>query len=226
MKRVVFACLGLTCLGLLGLGASAGAADLPRRYDPVPQQRAPAFMPVYNWTGLYIGINGGYGFGDGRWDSTGRHDVSGGLVGGTIGYNWQSAQWVFGLEGDIDWTNIKGSTNAFCAPGCQTSNTWLATARARVGWSFDRFLPYITGGVAFGDIRARQPGFTGGSSTNAGWTVGAGLEFVIAGNWTAKAEYLYVDLGNFNCGLNCNFVAADRVSFETHIIRGGVNFRF
>ena len=111
--------------------------------------------------------------------------------------------------------------------GCKTSNSWLATVRGRVGYSFDRFLPYITGGLALGNMKASQPGFTGGEDTNAGWTAGGGLEFVIAGNWTAKAEYLYVDLGKFNCGLACgNGANPDNVSFSTHLVRGGVNFRF
>ena len=219
MKRVVFA-----CLGMLGLAATANAADLPRRYDPVPQR---TFVPVYNWTGFYIGINGGGGWGDSKWSSVGSFDVSGGMIGGTAGYNWQSAQWVFGLEGDLDWTNINGSSTAACVAGCRTSNNWLATVRGRVGYAFDRFLPYITGGLALGNIKASQPGFTGGDDTNAGWTVGGGLEFVIAGNWTAKAEYLYVDLGKFNCGLACgNGINPDNVSFSSHLVRGGVNFRF
>ena len=219
MKRVVFA-----CLGMLGLAATANAADLPRRYDPVPQR---TFVPVYNWTGFYIGINGGGGWGDSKWDSVGSFDVSGGMIGGTVGYNWQSAQWVFGLEGDLDWTNINGSSTAACVAGCKTSNNWLATVRGRVGYAFDRFLPYVTGGLALGNIKASQPGFTGGDDTNAGWTVGGGLEFVIAGNWTAKAEYLYVDLGKFNCGLACgNGINPDNVSFSSHLVRGGVNFRF
>ena len=211
-------------LGVLGLAATANAADLPRRYDPVPQR---AFVPVYNWTGFYIGINGGGAWGDSNWDSVGTFDVSGGMIGGTVGYNWQFSQWVFGLEGDIDWTNINGSSTAACAAGCKTSNSWLATVRGRVGYAFDRFLPYVTGGLAVGNIRASQPGFIGGDDTNAGWTVGGGLEFVIAGNWTAKAEYLYVDLGKFNCGLACgNGINPDNVSFSTHMVRGGVNFRF
>jgi len=219
MKSVVFA-----CLGMLGLAATANAADLPRRYDPVPQR---TFVPVHNWTGFYIGINGGGGWGDSKWDSVGSFDVSGGMIGGTVGYNWQSAQWVFGLEGDLDWTNINGSSTAACVAGCKTSNNWLATVRGRVGYAFDRFLPYITGGLALGNIKASQPGFTGGDDTNAGWTVGGGLEFVIAGNWTAKAEYLYVDLGKFNCGLACgNGINPDNVSFSSHLVRGGVNFRF
>ena len=220
MKSVVFA-----CLGMLGLAATANAADLPRRYDPVPQQRV--FVPVNNWTGFYIGINGGGAWGDSKWDSVGSFDVSGGMIGGTVGYNWQMTQWVFGLEGDVDWTNISGSSTAACVAGCKTSNSWLATVRGRIGYSFDRFLPYITGGLALGNMKASQPGFTGGEDTNAGWTAGGGLEFIIAGNWTAKAEYLYVDLGKFNCGLACgNGANPDNVSFSTHLVRGGVNFRF
>jgi outer membrane immunogenic protein len=214
----------LACVGLLALAASASAADLPRRYDP--QRQIPAYMPVYNWTGFYLGINGGGAWGDSSWTSTGGFDVDGWMIGGTAGYNWQAASWVFGLEGDVDWTNIKGTTTAFCPAGCQTRNSWLATVRGRLGFAFDRFLPFITGGLAVGEIRARQPGFSA-NDTNAGWTVGGGVEFVIAGNWTAKAEYLYVDLGSFNCGLACgNATSPDRVKFTTHLVRGGVNVRF
>jgi outer membrane immunogenic protein len=86
-------------------------------------------------------------------------------------------------------------------------------------------MPFVTGGAAFGNINASTPGLAGGSSTNAGWTIGAGLEFAIAGSWTAKAEYLYVNLGKFNCGLNCG-AATDNVSFSANLIRGGINYRF
>src|SRR6201991_1802818 len=182
MKRVV-----LACLAALGLAATANAADLPRRYNPFP-----VYVPVYNWTGFYIGINGGGAWGDSKWDSVGTFDVSGAMIGGTVGYNWQFSQFVLGLEGDVDATWIDGSSTAACLAGCKTSNSWLATVRGRVGYAFDRFLPYITGGFAVGNIKASTPGFAGGDDTNAGWTVGGGLEFVIAGNWTAKAEYLYV----------------------------------
>lgn len=219
MKRVV-----LACLAILGLAATANAADLPRRYEPVPQR---AYIPVYNWTGFYIGLNGGGAWGTSKWDSIGSFDVSGGMIGGTAGYNWQVGQFVFGLEGDADWTNISGKTSSACAFGCKTSNSWLATVRGRVGYSFDRFLPYLTGGLAFGNIKPVQAGFAGGDDTNVGWTVGGGMEFVIAGNWTAKAEYLFVDLGKFNCGLGCGSgFNPDNVSFTSHVVRGGVNFRF
>ena len=133
---------------------------------------------------------------------------------------------MLGVEGDIDWSGMSGSTTTGCAAGCKTSDSWLSTVRGRVGYAADRFLPYVTAGGAFGDIRASTPGFAGGSTTNAGWTVGAGLEFALAGRWTAKAEYLYVDLGNFNCGVGCGAAAVNRVSFTDNILRAGFDYRF
>jgi len=221
MKRVF-----LALVGLAALTGTAAAADLPPRMAPAPYYKAPAEVQVYNWTGFYIGINGGGGFGRSQWDSTGSFDVSGGLVGGTVGYNYQFGQAVVGVEGDIDWADINGTTNSACPFGCKTTDNWLSTVRGRLGYAADRFMPFITGGAAFGDIRASTPGFAGASNTNAGWTAGAGLEFAIAGNWTAKAEYLYVNLGKFNCGISCGALATDNVSFTTNIVRAGVNYRF
>jgi outer membrane immunogenic protein len=86
-------------------------------------------------------------------------------------------------------------------------------------------MPYITGGGAFGNIQASTPGLAGASTTNAGWTVGAGLEFAVAPRWTLKAEYLYVDLGKFNCGIGCG-APTDNVTFTTNLIRAGFNYRF
>ena len=222
MKRVFFALISLAALT-----GTAAAADLPPRMAPQPYYKAPAEVQVYNWTGFYIGINGGGGFGRSDWDSIGSSfDVSGGLVGGTVGYNYQFGQAVVGVEGDIDWADINGTTNTACPFGCKTTDNWLSTVRGRLGYAADRFMPFVTGGAAFGDIRASTPGFAGASNTEAGWTVGAGLEFAIAGNWTAKAEYLYVDLGKFNCGISCGAIATDNVSFTTNIVRAGVNYRF
>ena len=222
MKRFLLASTGMWALA--GLIGSANAADLPRQMVT----KAPAYVaPYYNWTGLYVGVNGGGGWGRSRWDDAGSFDTSGAMVGGTVGYNWQFGTWVVGLEGDIDWADIKGSRSAGCFAGnCSTENTWLGTARGRLGYAFDRIMPYVTGGAAFGDVQASQPGFTGMTSTQLGWTVGAGVEFAIASNWTAKVEYLHYDLGNFQCGLNCNGFVNDNVSFRADAVRGGVNFRF
>jgi outer membrane immunogenic protein len=147
------------------------------------------------------------------------------LVGGTIGYNWQLGQWVYGLEGDIDWSDIRGSTSSDACAGtsCETRNNWLGTGRARIGYAFDRFLPYVTGGVAFGDVKASVAGFGSTTDTNAGWTLGGGIEAAIAGSWTAKVEYLYVDLGSTSCS-GC--LLSTNVDFHTNIVRGGINYRF
>ncbi len=220
MKRLM-----LACVGAAAFAGAATAADLPPRVAPY-YRAPPAVVPIYTWSGFYLGVNGGGGWGSSAWDSTGSFNVSGGLVGGTIGYNYQFGQAVFGVEGDIDWSGIKGTTNNFCLAGCTTSNTWLSTVRGRLGYAADRFMPYVTAGGAFGNVQASTPGFAGGSSTQAGWTVGAGLEFAIAGNWTAKAEYLYVDLGKFNCGITCGAAFTDNVSFTANIVRGGINYRF
>ena len=131
-------------------------------------------------------------------------NTSGGLVGGTLGYNYQMGQAVFGLEGDIDWSNIRGSASACAGTTCETRNDWLGTARGRIGYAFDRFMPYVTGGAAFGDIKASAAGIGDANETKAGWTVGGGVEAAIAGPWTAKVEYLYVDLGR-----GASFVGSD-----------------
>jgi len=211
-------------VGLLALASAAAAADLP----PAPGNyyKAPAFVPPFSWTGFYLGVNGGGGLGWSNWDTAGGFHTDGGVVGGTVGYNYQIGHAVIGGEGDIDWSSISGSTtSAGCPAGCGTSNSWLSTVRARLGYAADRFMPYVTGGAAFGNINATTPGLAGGSATNAGWTVGGGLEVAIAGGWSAKAEYLFIDLGKFNCGIGCG-AASDNVSFNTSLIRGGFNYRF
>jgi outer membrane immunogenic protein len=222
MKRLCLAAIALAALG--GAAAAADLSPAPQPYYP----KAPAFVPapVYNWTGFYLGINGGGGFGSSSWNSTGSRNISGGLVGGTVGYNYQFGQAVVGVEGDIDWADINGSTTTTCPLGCNTSDTWLSTVRGRIGYAAGHFMPYVTGGAAFGDIRASAPGFATATDTATGWTLGGGLEGAIAGNWTAKAEYLYVDLGSFNCGLNCGAGATNNVSFHANVLRAGLNYRF
>jgi len=222
MKRVIFA-----CVGVVALSGAAAAADLP--VAPAPYYKAPVYAPAYNWSGFYLGINGGGGWGRSTWSTTGSFDTSGGVIGGTVGYNYQMNQVVLGVEGDIDWANINGSTNTGCTSAtgtsCTTGDNWLSTVRGRLGYAADRFMPYVTGGAAFGDIKASGPGLTGVDTTNAGWTLGGGIEFAIAGHWTAKAEYLYVDLGNVSCNAACG-AAAQSVNWHANLGRLGLNYRF
>jgi outer membrane immunogenic protein len=210
-------------LALLG-AAPAGAADL----SVAPLYKAPPAVaaPANNWSGFYLGINGGGGWGRSTWDSADSFNLSGAMIGGTAGMNWQAGQAVFGVEGDVDWTNLSGSTTTACPLGCTTSNGWLSTVRGRLGYSVDRLLPFVTGGLAVGDIRASTPGLPGASQTNAGWTAGGGLEYALTEKWSVKAEYLHVDLGKFNCGTSCGVSATDNVSLRTDMVRAGLNYRF
>ena len=208
------------CVLTMAIGIStAFAADVAQR------QRMPAKAPQYvsyNWTGPYIGLNGGGGWGRSSFSApfaTNSFDLSGALIGGTLGYNWQAGQTVFGFEGDIDWSNIRGSSPC-AATTCETRNSWLGTARGRLGYAMDRFMPFVTGGLAVGDIRTTVAGVGSADTTKAGWTLGGGLEAALAGPWTAKVEYLYVDLGRGG-----SIVGAD-ASMRANILRGGLNFRF
>lgn len=213
-------------LGLLVAAQGARAADLS--VAPLYKAPPPVPSPAYNWSGFYLGINGGGGWGDSRWRDLGRVHTSGGQAGGTAGYNWQIGRGVIGLEGDLDWSGIRGSSANPACPGdsCSTSSTWLSTVRGRIGYAFDSFMPYVTGGLAVGDIRAGAPGVPGASDTNAGWTVGGGIEWALPGNWSAKAEYLHIDLGAFNCGTACGGTPNQNVSKHEDVFRAGVNYHF
>jgi outer membrane immunogenic protein len=204
--------------------SAAQAADLPR-----PSYKAPAYTsadPIFSWTGFYVGANVGYGYGSSDW--TGPVPASpspkGFVGGGQLGYNYQYSAFVFGLEADIDYSTIKG--DAPCALGtCTTKNSYIFTGRGRIGYAFDRFLPYITGGVAYGNIKAEDTVLGGASGSKLGYALGAGLEYAFSGAWSVRAEYLYMDLGNFTCGAPCGG-AAETVSFKPSLIRLGVNYRF
>lgn len=221
-----------TTLGRTGIAAAAvllvaanaaNAADLPRGPYKAPAYVAPAYA---NWTGFYAGINAGYGFGKSNWDVPAVSPSPKGFVGGiTLGYNLQTGLWLWGLEGDIDYSGMKGTAD--CPGGtCETKNSWMGTARGRFGYAgWNNFLPYITGGAAFGDIKATAPSGASATKTKVGWTAGAGIEYAMWSNWSVKAEYLYVDLGKFDCGLTCG-AASDNVSFKANIVRAGLNYRF
>jgi iron complex outermembrane receptor protein len=199
---------------------------------------------VINWSGVYLGLNAGYGFGGSDWtdnvtgSSTSSFGTSGFAFGGTLGANLQVRSLVFGVEADGDWTDASGfatftATN-FCAGSCVTSNTWLGTVRGRVGYAFDRFLAYGTAGAAFGNVRANFSNDPVSGTTNAGWTAGAGLEWALDRHWSIKTEYLFVDLANGSCTTNCAIQNADgppiipnvAVKFDESLVRAGVNYRF
>lgn len=231
MRR--FKCALLAAVAAIGFASFASAADMPVK----ARLMAPA---VYDWTGFYVGINGGGGWGRSRFDfdsfriTTGNYNTSGGLVGGTIGYNWQVGTWVLGLEGDLDWTNINGSglapTPTFTA---RTSNSWLATARGRLGYAANNWLLYGTGGAAWGNVKAEYsvnpaaPLFPGQTSTRSGWAAGGGIEYGVTRNVSVKAEYLYIDLGTASCTRpNCSSLTNVSVPFSVSTARLGLNYRF
>ena len=228
----------------------ASAADLPVR-------PAPAYYPVatvYDWGGGYIGINsGGYAFGQSEWSdphnpshlsSTGNFNVNGALVGGTMGVSGQFGAWVVGVEGDFDWQNPSGtSSSAFCTSrfigakaaglSCKTASNWLGTFRARFGYAWDRVLLYGTAGGAGVNVQTSLNGLPAQTNPEFGWTVGGGLEWAFADNWTAKVEYLFVDLAQnaacnhgYSCGFDKAANANDVVKLNENIIRVGVNFKF
>jgi len=225
MKRFIIT----TCAGLLAaaMALPSFAADLPR-----PAYKSPVYVAPFSWSGFYVGINGGYGFGKSDWTSattTGNTKPKGGLAGATFGYNMQTGVWVWGVEGDFDASWIKGTdtsgTGVCSGVGCETKNTWLATARGRIGYAWDRWLPYFTGGAAFGNIKMTPLTGASDSTTRVGWTLGAGVEYAFMGAWSAKLEYLYADLGKSTCSATTCGIDTD-VTFKTSIVRAGVNYRF
>jgi outer membrane immunogenic protein len=227
MKAFLYA--SAAAFAVAGMVGTASAADLARKAPPPVVTKAPPAYVPFTWTGFYVGINGGYGFGRSKWDGLpATFDVKGGLAGGQLGYNWQFGQFVWGVEGDGDWTDLRGHANvASCANTtlCQTRNDFLATARGRVGLAMDRLLTYATGGVAVGNIKTTDPTLTGVDKTRTGWTAGGGLEYSLTPNWSVKAEYLWVDLGKETCSTICG-LPSNNVSLTSNVVRGGINYRF
>jgi outer membrane immunogenic protein len=229
MKRL----LPLVCAALLAAmtGLPTFAADLAQPIYKGP----PAIVPApFSWSGFYIGINGGYGFGSTEWSNTGSDTfaINGGLAGVTLGYNIQTGNWVWGGEGDIDasWmkaTNSNPGGGGVCGgvAGCETNVPWLATVRGRVGYAWNRWMPYATGGVAIADIKATPNGGSEVSDTKVGWAAGAGIEYAFLGAWSAKLEYLYADLGSVDCAASSCGIDT-KVDFKSSIVRVGVNYRF
>ncbi|SFP55631.1 outer membrane immunogenic protein [Mesorhizobium sp. NFR06] len=185
----------------------------------------------FDWTGAYIGVNAGGGFGTFKHEVTGSPtsiDVSSsGFLGGVqAGYNWQSGQVVYGVETDFQGADIKGDLS-FPVTLLKTKVDWFGTLRARIGFTpVDRFMVYGTGGLAYGHFETEiNNGAISGSKTKAGWTVGAGAEYAINTNWTIKSEYLYTDLGKADViDLGPPNTLTDKIAF--HTVRVGLNYKF
>ena len=141
---------------------------------------------------MYAGINAGYGFGRSDWDPlvVTNPDPKGILAGLTVGYNYQTGTWVWGLEGDLDFSDIKGSAVCGLAT-CETKNSWLGTARMRLGYAgWSNWLVYGTFGGAAGNVKASNSLLGTTSATKIGWAAGVGAEYAMWSNWSVKMEYL------------------------------------
>jgi outer membrane immunogenic protein len=253
-------------VAMLGI-APALAADMAPRYTKAPP---PVMAAVYSWTGFYVGGNVGYSWFDRNSTLANTETVAffapaiaagalpsiygvnprGWLGGGQVGYNWQAGMWVFGVEGDIQGADIKGSAilNTTGIPGfvpitatATEKLNWFGTARGRVGIAANTALFYVTGGLAYGNVNhtfftaapaVGQSAFGSNTQVDVGYTVGAGVEWAFNNNWSVKGEYLYMDLGNRSVtavGLTGTPVTAT-LALRTHeqynIARVGLNYKW
>jgi outer membrane immunogenic protein len=230
----------LAATALVAVSAPAFAADLPSRVAPAPMTTT--YVPVFTWTGFYIGVNAGYGWMQndnitftnpfGVSTSFSGGDDGGFTGGGQIGYNMQYNQFVFGLETDIQYADF-GRKNYYATgfgpfPTFATDNgNYFGTVRGRLGYAIDRTLIYVTGGLAYGDVGET----VGNADTEWGWTLGGGVEYAFTNNWTAKLEGLYVNLDRGNSAVTYNSIqGVSRVSGSSNtefgVVRVGLNYKF
>jgi len=210
------------------------SADLPVK-APAPAHIATD--PAMNWAGWYVGIEGGWA--RGRFSQTnqisgvseGWFKNDGGMVGGTLGYNWQTGNWVYGVETDLSWADVRGTQacGRTLTNTCGTDIKAFGTARARLGVvALMNTMLYATGGLAYADIRAwKDNGVTVGDNWRAGWTVGFGGEAMILPRWSLKLEYLYSDFpGNATTYLATATTPVTAQERNVHVVRGGLNLHF
>jgi len=210
-RRVEMSKIAMAAAAVFAAGVTAGqAADLS--YGSRAPYTVNQPLNAYSWAGPYIGGNLGYNWGDITHNVTRPEGFAGGIQGG---YNWQSGALVFGVEGDIQ---LNGADETF-APW-KFSNPWFGTVRGRVGYAFNNVLFYGTGGLAFGGLRGETFGLSE-SHTTAGWTAGVGAEFGFAPNWSAKVEYLYVDLSDTRFS-----ITGLPNGYQFGLVRAGVNYHF
>lgn len=228
MKKMLLA--GAATIALI---STASAADLaPRAYT----KAAPMMEPGINWSGFYIGAMGGYGQSDqiratvgGVNFSTSSSDLQGGFGGGTIGYNWQApgSPFVWGIEVDGAGADMSYSQTAL---GVTLSDKIDAfgSVTGRIGYAVNAALFYAKGGYAWADNKVSASGFGATfseSHIHSGWTIGGGLEYMFARNWSGKVEYMYADYGNET--YVAGFVPGGiGIGATTHTIKAGINYHF
>jgi len=223
--------LKFALLASLAIATPALAADL----SPLPTEPA-----AYTWTGLYVGAEAGYAWGNSTYDGAGSPagppfistslDPKGGFGGAYVGYNYQfNGNYVVGVEADANFADVKGDNTFAVFPGVVASGDleWFGSARLRAGYAFDRFLPFVTGGVAIGRYSGTENGTLENSETMVGWTAGAGLEYAVTDNLIARVEYRYADYGRKSQSPLFNFPTEQvRLDLTTNDVRVGLSYKF
>lgn len=224
MKIALFAVAATLALGV---GAAVAADPV---YPVIPEGEI-----AYDWTGAYAGVHVGGAKGTYSYvfpPNVGR-DLSGLVIGGQAGYNWQYSNYVFGLEGSASYSGVSG-TSVCPAAGfsCDAGVNWLATIEARAGIALDTFLPYLTGGLAVGGLERTSSNGVNTltqNQTSFGWTIGGGVEFALNDQWTLGAEYAYVRLNErvFSDGSvgGTSFSRVD-IGANLHTAKLNLNYRF
>jgi outer membrane immunogenic protein len=238
MKKILAAATVATTFIITSL--SAQAADLPQRMKAV--QLVAAVSYVYDWTGFYIGANGGYGsnracFGSfAGFSAEGCNSKSGGIFGGQGGYRWQMSQFVFGVEAAGDWTNMRASLPSVFVPFATDSSkvTSVGLFTGQIGYAVDAALFYIKGGAALANNNflvqnAAGTGLFYASSHKLGATVGVGFEYGFTPNWSAGIEYDHLMMGNnnnsFSCFAGCAAVS-NTVSQNIEMVTARLSYKF
>ena len=241
MKKFLLSTVGFVALGM---AAPASAADLAAR--PYTKAPPPMIAAIYDWSGFYIGANGGWGQERRCFDAVtvagtflgteGCHTASGGVAGGQIGYRWQTGGWVFGLEAQGDWANLRGDNVSLFFPGFVNRSKLDAFGlfTGQVGYAWNNALFYVKGGAAVVDDRNDilfAGAVVGSTKTDTRWggTVGVGFEYGFAPNWSAAIEYDHLFLDNRTTTFTTpagTFFAADRIRGDADLVTARINYRF
>ena len=257
MNKLILAGAALAVASVMA--GAANAADMPLK--------APVYAPAFTWTGVYLGVNAGYGWMDTTGDnfctnpfgvvngngcqpaSSGAVDPKGGFVGGTLGLNYQTGAFVWGVETDIQVSGVSNSTAAIAIPCCigvpgagttpltrAVNMDWFGTVRGRLGYAlWDRALIYGTGGVMYAEEKtnslliAAAPYQANSDSTRTGWVAGAGLEYAFTNNLSAKIEGLFFDLGSETIAVKSpvfGFAETTNFKYSGELVRIGLNVKF